>query len=126
MIKNYNSTKFGVDIFDEMLKNYSYSPSVKRWPLRFSCRSLLVVLRSTLMSYMGHSQLGENSPICLRSSIWKACTIYGIIWKLMEGLYNGLRSKILGDEKNPPLWCYICNKVERGSKLNECGKCQKT
>uniref|UniRef100_A0A915ES04 Uncharacterized protein n=1 Tax=Ditylenchus dipsaci TaxID=166011 RepID=A0A915ES04_9BILA len=54
----------------------------------------------------------EKSPISLRSSF-------------MEGLYNGLRIKILGDEKNPPLWCYICNKVERGSKLNECGKCQK-
>uniref|UniRef100_A0A915D6F7 PiggyBac transposable element-derived protein domain-containing protein n=1 Tax=Ditylenchus dipsaci TaxID=166011 RepID=A0A915D6F7_9BILA len=34
MIKDYNSSKFGVDIFDEMLGSNSYRPPVKRWPLR--------------------------------------------------------------------------------------------
>jgi hypothetical protein len=34
IISDYNNTKFGVDIFDEMTKRYAYLPSVRRWPLR--------------------------------------------------------------------------------------------
>lgn len=34
MITDYNSTKFGIDIFDEMASRYSYMPPVRRWPLR--------------------------------------------------------------------------------------------
>ena len=34
MIVDYNSTKFGIDIFDEMCNRYAYKPPVRRWPLR--------------------------------------------------------------------------------------------
>lgn len=34
IIVDYNKTKYGVDIFDEMLQNYAYRPPVRRWPLR--------------------------------------------------------------------------------------------
>lgn len=32
--EDYNRTKFGVDIFDQMTRRYAYLPSVRRWPLR--------------------------------------------------------------------------------------------
>ena len=34
IIDDYNHTKFGVDIFDEMSQRYAYLPRVRRWPLR--------------------------------------------------------------------------------------------
>jgi hypothetical protein len=34
MISDYNATKFGVDIFDQMSGRLAYSPPLRRWPLR--------------------------------------------------------------------------------------------
>jgi hypothetical protein len=34
MIEEYNETKFGIDIFDEMCQHYAYLPPVRRWPMR--------------------------------------------------------------------------------------------
>lgn len=34
IIEDYNATKFGVDIFDEMSNRYAYAPPTRRWPLR--------------------------------------------------------------------------------------------
>uniref|UniRef100_A0A915DTM6 PiggyBac transposable element-derived protein domain-containing protein n=1 Tax=Ditylenchus dipsaci TaxID=166011 RepID=A0A915DTM6_9BILA len=86
MVKNYNSTKFGVDIFDEMLNNYSYSPSVKRWPLRL------------FMSFLV-SGASINAHVLHGTQSTRREFTHKLAEQLMEGVYNGLRSKILGDEK---------------------------
>lgn len=34
MITDYNKSKYPIDILDEMIIRYAYSPKTRRWPLK--------------------------------------------------------------------------------------------
>uniref|UniRef100_A0A915CPK6 Uncharacterized protein n=1 Tax=Ditylenchus dipsaci TaxID=166011 RepID=A0A915CPK6_9BILA len=71
MIKDYNSSKFGVDIFDEMLGSNSYRPPVKRWPLRIFMAFIVGGAAINAHVLHGREVPVENLPINLRISSWK-------------------------------------------------------
>jgi hypothetical protein len=56
MITDYNETKFGVDIFDEMCGRHTYSPPVRRWPLRLFMH---MVDAAAVNAYI---LFGQNTP----------------------------------------------------------------
>lgn len=131
IIHEYNHTKFGVDIFDEMTRRYSYAPRTNRWPFRLfffmieaaalnaqtltgsqtSRRSFLYELSSQLMD--------EKLQARAESDHWTVRFYRDISASLDE-----LADKLVGNEKSATMeHCIVCSKTLRNPHV--CEKCNK-
>ena len=131
IIDDYNCTKFGVDIFDEITKRYAYLPKVRRWPLRLFMH---LVDAATLNAYVLFNrnstrwefidelsdQLIENQiNIHKQNESW-ITERFVEISLLYDDLYKKMAGKV---GQSPVKHCYICHKS--GRSLLSCGRCQK-
>uniref|UniRef100_A0A915E3R1 PiggyBac transposable element-derived protein domain-containing protein n=1 Tax=Ditylenchus dipsaci TaxID=166011 RepID=A0A915E3R1_9BILA len=133
MIKDYNSSKFGVDIFDEMLGSNSYRPPVKRWPLRIFMAFIVggaainahvlhgrEVPRREFTNKLADQLMEGQKERRSNDGHWTTKVFVEI-----SGLYKGLHDKIAGSAESQTNWCHICNKVGRGIKMQLCSACKK-
>uniref|UniRef100_A0A915EDZ1 PiggyBac transposable element-derived protein domain-containing protein n=1 Tax=Ditylenchus dipsaci TaxID=166011 RepID=A0A915EDZ1_9BILA len=128
-----NISKFGVDIFDEMLGSNSYRPPVKRWPLRIFMAFIVggaainahvlhgrEVPRREFTNKLADQLMEGQKERRSNDGHWTTKVFVEI-----SGLYKGLHDKIAGSAESQTNWCHICNKVGRGIKMQLCSACKK-
>lgn len=130
MIAEYNHTKFGVDIFDEMVRRYCYVPRTNRWPLRlfFFMIEAAALNAFTLTSSQNsrRSFLHQLSDQLMEEQIrnrpnpdhWLIK-----IYREMAASLDDVKDKVAGNKESSMSHCHMCRKTIRNAQM--CERCSK-
>lgn len=145
VIGTYNSTKFAVDIYDEMVQRYAYDPKVLRWPLRLFMHLVDACALNSYVLFGGNisrrefidrlsdqlmedqiNRRAETKAHWMNDTFKEIAGLYDRYNFSGLFLFSSLHKKRTGDQhKQPVRHCYICNKSGRGEKIRSCSRCEK-
>lgn len=140
IINFYNSTKGGVDTFDQMVHTYSVSRKTRRWPLRFfygimdqagiNSNIIFQIVRSNRQKSVRRKYLFELGLQLARPHMERRLT-KPVPRTLKESIMNMLDMKSEGTANPPPsklqkqTRCILCPRTNDRKTKTACAKCFK-
>lgn len=137
VVFDYNTHKFGVDIFDQLVGQYNLYPVTKRWPVAlFSwvnivCGNNALVMykkshpeedvgRRTFLFDLSQALMAPQRQRMVRKNHWAEK-----IYRSIRESYDELQSKLRGENPSLVFKCYICKKSKRAADIPTCFRCNK-
>uniref|UniRef100_A0A914EJN5 PiggyBac transposable element-derived protein domain-containing protein n=1 Tax=Acrobeloides nanus TaxID=290746 RepID=A0A914EJN5_9BILA len=142
-IMDYNSIKWGVDMYDELLGHYGYSPGSRRWPMKiFNFMVFSAAMNAYAIQNHGESRrsflnnLAEQLMAAQKLKKSESKNWISKIFLKISSLYDYLQKKMAGEEEKDKCYkCYqetsifcekcnypCCNKHSK--ELQICNKCE--
>uniref|UniRef100_A0A915DBW7 LisH domain-containing protein n=1 Tax=Ditylenchus dipsaci TaxID=166011 RepID=A0A915DBW7_9BILA len=117
IIAEYNKGKCGVDQFDKMIKDLSYSPATGRWPMKILFWLLNVAAFNAWVLYQKqkkktnmHAEQVEN-----RAPNW-----FFNEYNKIEEMKRNMHRKVMGDMKSALYWCQVGQHSVRKDAIQSC------
>lgn len=145
MIHLYNHTKFPVDIEDNMIQHFSFSPRTKRWPVRIFTHLIDIACINAMVLFMKHYEIDKNKlndgfrKTFLRKlgdqlmenqmELREEQEPHNYIYSEFKMVYNkieDLHNKFMGFEKDKTpknLHCKICKNQRNSINFSICNQC---